>query len=271
MRFPLNSIIACLDWANKWLAPIFSGIAALLGVIWQNDFVALRDKYPNWPGLFSYLDTYVPPLFIIFFLAAGVCSSFRLVTQKSIGRLKRDLKAECSKVEVIANNIETLVDGLLLKLSEKIGFAKGEPSRITIYIHRNSQFIPFGRYTPDPSFSGKGRNTLPDDQGCVGQAWRSDWCYEGNLSYKVSRKKYNLTREIHEKLRMKPVCFAVKRIDGTNKQPLAVLVVESKNANQFPEATIKDILDNEELYLAEIIHCLRDHIPDPQDALKRGF
>jgi hypothetical protein len=271
MRLKLNSLLTCLDWANKWLTPIFSGIAAVLGVMWQNDFVSLKDKYPNWPGLFNYIAAYVPPLFITFFIAAGICSSFRFFTQKSINRLKRELKAECSKVEVIANNIETLVDGLLLKLSEKIGFAKGEPSRITIYIHRNNKFISFGRYTPDPSFGGKGRNTLPDNEGCIGQAWRSDWCFESNLGYKESRKKYNITRETHVKLRMKAVFFAVKRIDAPNKQPLAVLVVESKNANQFPEATIKDILDNEEMYLAEIIHCLKDHIPDPQDALKRGF
>lgn len=271
MRLKKFSLFACLDWANKWLTPIFSGIAAILGVIWQNNFVSLKDKYPNWPGLFGYLEAYVPPLFIVFFVAAGVCSSFRFFTQKSIGQLRRDLKTECSKVEVIANNIETLVDGLLLKLSEKIGFARGEPSRLTIYIHRNNQFLSFGRYTPDPSFGGKGRNTLPENQGCIGQAWRSDWCYEGNLSYKESRKKYAMTRETHEELRMKAVFFAVKRIDGPNRQPLAVLVVESKNANQFPEAMIKGILDNEEMYLAEIIHCLRDHIPDPQDASQRGF
>lgn len=271
MRQKLSIIIACLDWANKWLTPAFSGIAAILGVMWQNDFVALKDKYPNWPGLFNYIDAFVPPLFIIFFVLAGICSSFRLFTQKSIGCLKRELKIEASKVELIANNIETLVDGLLLKLSEKIGFAKGEPSRITIYIHRNNQFIPFGRYTPDPSFSGKGRNTLPDNEGCIAQAWRSDWCYEGDLKYKVSRRKYGLTRETHEGLRMKSVFFAVKRIESTNRQPLALLVVESKNANQFPETEIKDILDNEEAYLAEIIHCLKDHIPDPQDALERGF
>src|SRR5688572_6956845 len=102
-----RAFIKCLDWANKWLTPIFSGIAAVLGVMWQNDFVALRDKYPNWPGLFNYLEAFIPPLFILFFILAGICSAFRIFTNRSVGKLEKDLQKEREKVELIANNIET--------------------------------------------------------------------------------------------------------------------------------------------------------------------
>lgn len=268
-----KAFIKCLDWANKWLTPIFSGIAGILGVMWQNDFVSLRYKYPNWPGLFNYLEALIPPLFIFFFILAGICSAFRIFTNKAVGKLEKELEKEREKVDLIANNIETLVNGLLLRLSQKIGFTRGEPSRLTIYIHNNNgHFISFGRYSPDPSFNGRGRNLLPDNSGCVSRAWSADWCYEGDLSYKNARKNYGIDKASYEPQRMRSVCFAVKRIDSSSRQqPLAVLVVESKTAGRFPEAQIKAILDGEESYLAEIIGCLKTHIPDPQDASQRGF
>ena len=268
----VSKIIKGLDWTNKWLTPLFSGIAAILGVMWQNDFASLRDKYPNWPGLFNYIEAWVSPLFILFFILAGICSALRIFTTKSFCKIERELSEERDKVNLIANNIETLVNGLLLRLSEKIGFQRGEPSRLTIYIHNNNgHFISFGRYSPDPLYSGRGRNLLPDTSGCISRAWSSDWCYESNLTYRLARKSYGINKESYEPQRMRAVCFAVKRIDSNRQIPLAVLVVESKTEGRFPEDQIKAILDGEEAYLAEIIGCLKTHIPDPQDASERGF
>ncbi len=265
-------LLKTLDWANRWLTPAFSGAAAVLGMMWQNNFAALRIKYPNWPGLFDYIDAYVPPLFILCFVLAGACSLFGIFTRKSICRLEKQLQSEREKVNLIAENIEALINGLLLKLSERIGFSKGEPSRLTIYIHNeNGHFISFGRYSPDPSYGGKGRNLLPDNKGCISQAWSADLCYEGNIGHRESQKKYHITKDEYEVQRMKAVFFAVKRIDTSNKKPLAVIVLESKTPNKFRETEIKAMFDKEEAYLAEIIGCLKNHIPNPQDAAKRGF
>lgn len=269
----MNWILKKLDWANKWLNPLFLGIAGFLGTLWQQDFAGyLLSIFPERTGLHSLLRDYIPLLFAISFVIGGLFSFLRLFTQKTINKLENELMEEQHKISLIAENIETLVNGLLLRLSEKIGFGKGEASRLTIYIHNNNgHFISFGRYTPDPAYRAKGRKLLPDNEGCISRAWSADWCYEPNLSYRDAKKSYAVTREAYEPQRMRSVFFAVKRIDASNKNPLAVLVVESKTHNRFQESLIKTTLDDEESYLAEIIDCLKDHIPDPQDAKKRGF
>ncbi len=263
-----------LDWMNKWLAPVSSGLAALFGLLWEKDFATFVFQiFPQRTGLHLLLQEYMPFAFISCFIMGGVFSSFRIFTQKTIGQLETDLSDEREKVDLIASNIETLVNGWLLRLSEKIGFQRDESSRLTIYIHNNNgHFISFGRYASDPSHSSKGRNLLPDSIGCIAHAWKTDWCYEGNLTYKTARQKYHLTKDIYEGMHMKSKFYAVKRIvTSGNKKPVAVLVFESLKQDRFPEDQIKKTLDNEEAYLSEIIHCLKEHIPNPQDAMARGF
>lgn len=269
----LQKWIQFLDWTNKWLSPIAWSIATLFGALWEQGFADWFIKqYPERTGLYIFFKDVIPPIFIYAFIAGGLFSSFRIFTQKSLFKLEKELKAEQEKVGLIADNIETLVNGILLRLSEKMQFTRGDPTRLTIYIHNSQgQFISFGRYTPDPSYMSKGRNLIPDNQGCVSAAWSLDWCYEGNLTYKNARKKYNLPEEIYRAQRMKALFFAVKRIENENRIPIALLVVESKEKDRFSEATIKGILSEEEAYFARIISCLRTHIPDPQDAKKRGF
>lgn len=269
----MNWFIRKLDWMNKWLSAPCLGLAGLFGALWEKGFADyIHTKFPERTGLYGLLNEYIPWLFIGFFVLGGAFASLRIFTQKSIGKLEKELAAEKETVNLVAGNIETLVNGLLLKLSERIGFQKGESSRITIYIHNsNGHFISFGRYSPDPLYRTKGRDLLPDNQGCISKAWSCDWCYESNLSYKDAKKNYAIDRDAYEPQRMRSLFFAVKRLDGANKKPLAVLVVESKTNDRFPEQQIKSILDNEESYLAEIIDCLKDHIPDPQEATKRGF
>ncbi len=262
-----------VDWANKWLAPAFGALAGVLGIMWDKDFADFIFKLdPTHTGLHTFLASFIPWSAIGFFLASVACSSLRIFTQKSIGELEAALADERDKINIIANNIETVVNGLLLKLAEKLAFDRGEPSRITIYVHNgDNYFISFGRYSPDPLFAKKGRNLLPDDQGCISTAWHADWCYEGDLRFIESRRRYNVQKATHDAQRMRARNFAVKRINGDKNQPLAVVVVESKIPNRFPEAAIKQLLDNEETYFAEIIGSLRDHIPDPADAKRRGF
>ncbi len=106
---------------------------------------------------------------------------------------------------------------------------------------------------------------------CISKAWREDWCFENKLTYREAKRKYKIEREWYESQNMNSVFFAIKRINGNNKQPLAVLVVESKTELRFNENNIKKILEDQESYFSEMIHSLREYIPDPDNATERGF
>lgn len=265
--------IEILDWLNKWATPTCSALAGMFGLAWEKDFAGIvLSEFPARTGLHEILSNTIPWAFLIFFVAAGIFSSFRIFTQKTIKSLSIELQKEHQNADLVANNVEALVTGLLLQLSSRLGFTRGEPTRLTIYVHNgNGGFISFGRHCPDPTYAGKGRTLLSANAGCIAKAWANDWCYEGDLAYKDARRKYQITREAYETMRMKSKFYAVKRIDSNTSQPLAVVVLESINPNRFAENQVKSVLDGEEAYLASTIQCLKPHIPDPGDAKRRRF
>jgi hypothetical protein len=159
----------------------------------------------------------------------------------------------------------------LLQLATKLILAQGEDSRLTIYIHNGqNSFISFGRYSPNPLLNKKGRPSLPEHEGCIGRAWQNAWCFEGDLTQRLARKDYKVSKASQDVMRMKSKFYAAKRIDAQNIA-IAILVFESMNPNRFQENHIKDILDKEEPYLANLLEGLRCHIPDPTCAARKGY
>ncbi len=276
MRIVWKTIIdfwlASLDVVTIWVQPVLVGVSVLASAFLTYDFSHVYSYVPSWKHQIDLLRSALPITLVltqVFLLAVSI---FQGIRQCSIRKLKKQVDEYREKINIIASNVETLVDGILLRLAEKLKLDKGDPSRLTIYIHNsNGHFISFGRYSPDPSLNEKGRSLLPDNAGCISQAWKSDWCYEGNLSSKDCRQKYKVEQSVVDGLRMKSRFYAVKRIDSSNKRPLAVVVFESVTANKFDEQKIRNLLNGEEAYLAEIIDCLKEHIPNPQDAQKWGF
>lgn len=263
-----------LDGACIWLLPVFSSIGVIASAFLTYDFATLYAYAPNWEHQIDIIKFWTPACLLLSQAALLFLSIIQATRSNSIRKLETRLKNHEDKINFISNNIEMLVNGILLNISSKLSLARGESSRMTIYVHNGrGSFISFGRYSTDPTFSGRGRPLLPDNAGCISHAWANDWCYEPDLKYKDLRQKYGISsKEEYQTMRMKSKFYAVKRIDTSNgRTPVAVLVFESIAPNRFTERQVKSILDNEESYLAEIIGCLKDHIPDPQDAEKRGF
>lgn len=235
-----------------------------------NEYV--KSQWPERTGLYFLITEYIPLIFIMLFLASLIFAIMGVIANKPFSKIKRENDQLKNQLEIISDNVEAVVNGLLLQLSNKLILASGEDSRITIYIHNGDRhFISFGRFSPNTAFRTKGRQMLPDNQGCVGKAWSNAWCYEGSLDYKQARKYYSITKDMWKQMRMKSKMYAAKRIDSNNRQPLALIVFESCIPNRFLENQIKNHLDNEEPYLASVIECLKEHIPDPSSASNRGF
>jgi hypothetical protein len=273
-RWFSGTILSIGDFLNRIGTPFLAGLASIAGLMWDQGFSSyVGRRFPNWGGLEDLLSNWLPLVTIVATFGAAFCAFLGILTKKSVERLKKELQDEKEKVTIIANNIEAVVDGLLLKLSEKLAFDNGEQSRITIYVHNGrNHFVSFGRYSPNPNFRAKGRSYLPENEGCISSAWRSNWCYEGNLLQEEAKAKYNIGDESLRGRKMNSVFYAVKRINtGATNNALAVLVVESERVNRFDQEKIKKTLDDEEAYFAEIISRLKDHIPDPSQAEKKGF
>lgn len=261
------------------LAPILSAAIIFLSLSRSYDFRELREAYPNWRWLFDFLEAHILTSLLICAGCLVLLSILHIFCRPTIKKLQKDLDDITGKNELIGENVKNVFDGYLFCLSKKLGFGSQEKNceRVTIYIHDGTNhFIPFGRYSANPSYNGPGRTTYPDKQGCIAKGWENGWHFENNLGKggqyeKNNQKKYSIDKETLDRIKMKSELYAVQRIDGKNGRKLAVIVVESTTKNRFEKNNLKKKIEEEMEYVADLIVKLEDHIPSLGNAKRRGF
>lgn len=272
--------VTVLDILTRFIAPLASFVALISGVLVTYDFSFFRHKYPNWSGLFNYLES--GTLVLVFLFSASIAAILSLVItirQKSFKALQSENENYQDQIGEIGNNIIVLFDGLLLNLSKKLAFQQDDQARISIYVHKNSKgcFIPCGRYSPNPELKKTGRTSYPDSQGCIAKGWQAGWHFDNNFSEDEGehrsrcKNEYKIPINVHEKLKMKSKVYAVKRLDDATNAPLAVIVIESINENRFDANQLQADLNTVVHDFAQTIRTLRQHIPSPSDAAERGL
>lgn len=272
-----------MKWSDpvlKFFTPWIGFVTLVSGALVTYDFTKMREKYPNWPGLFDLLES--DTLFWIFIVSAIISAllSWAMARrQKTLKALQEEIDECREQMGEIGNNIKFLFDGLLLNLSKKLNFRQDDQARISIYIHneKSGTFIPCGRYSPNPELRKPGRTSFSDTQGCISQGWQRGWHYDDGFPDTRTRHQnhclanYNIPKETHSKLKMMSLVYAVMRFDDNAGTPLAVIVVESLNSNQFDANQLQADLESVADDFAQMIATLRPHIPTPCDAAERGL
>lgn len=186
---------------------------------------------------------------------------------------------------VLVQNVKSLVEGYLASLARgRLDFDSGAEGcdRITLYAHDPTGcFIPIGRFSYNPAYDRTHRKTYPDDEGCIAQAWQNGWCFIDSFpdpktesaAYLAKHKECNCSEATATALTMKSVVYCGYRVmDAQDREPLAVLVVESTRAGRFKEAALRKIFfDDERQFLCDLIAVLQPHFSVPSDAAKAGF
>jgi len=269
-----------LDFSARFLMPSVSFITLISGALVTYDFASLRSRYPGWPRLFDILDS---GTLIFVFITSATITAFLSWTvnwrQKSLRKLHEEIEQSRAQIDEIGNNIKFLFDGLLLNLSKRLDFKQGDQARISIYVHENSdgKFIPCGRYSPNPELRKPGRTSYPDSQGCIAQGWQHGWHFDNGFPETNSRHKnychsqYGIPPNTHDSLKMKSRVYAALRLDDFSGNPLAVMVIESMDSDQFDPNQLQADLESVASDFSQMISTLRQHIPSPSDAEARGL
>jgi hypothetical protein len=232
-----------LDFSAVYVQPVVSLIVLLSGSLMSFDYKGLRADYPKWPGLFDVLESNA--LFWTFIVSACVA----------------------------------VFDGLLLNLSRKLDAPRGAEFRISLYVHDSAhkRFIPCGRYSPNPTLSGRGRTSYPDNEGCISEGWKRGWHFDngvppaGNQRKTYNRQTYGLSEKTNASIRMQSCLYAVRRLDDALGSAVAVLVVEAIDGTQFEQDTLRDKLDGVADDFARMVHTLKGYIPNPAQAAESGL
>lgn len=200
---------------------------------------------------------------------------------QSLSSIRSDLTKEKEKNSLIANNVESLFEGFLYQFAtNKLGFGTQATNneRITLYIHDGRKhLVPFGRYSQNPVYRGKGRTQYPDHEGCISKAWQDGWCFDNTFpTDEISRVEkhhadYGISKRDARAFHMPSRLYAALNISDDNGKQIAVIVVESTEDNRYNEAALKAELINNQKYLAEMITRLGNYIPKPSVAKVKGL
>ncbi|WP_298627007.1 hypothetical protein [uncultured Legionella sp.] len=274
----LATIRKYFDSIYNILNPLLGLIIVIFSVLASYDFSPWKHRFPRWTPLIELLSEYSFTILFIFAVSTFILSILRwfLSIDKTISTLSKELKEEIEKNSIIGDNIKNMFDGYLFHLATgKLTFSP-DNDRVTLYLHDSAgKFIPFGRFSANPKFKSPGRSEYPDNQGVIALGWEKGWYFdcnhEGEDFINYNKNKHNIPKETLKSLRMKSVLYAVKRITDHKGDAVAIILVESTETLRFSENLLKEKLDQEEAFIADLITKFREHIPMPSTAKKRGL
>ncbi|NRT13593.1 hypothetical protein [Flavobacterium sp. 14A] len=155
---------------------------------------------------------------------------------------KKEFYKLCS--DIIRNSFKDFFDN---------SFSNG---RVSIYMHQNNNFILLGRYSNNPNFNSKGRESYPDNEGLISKGWLDNtyvinnipvWANKGQKYIKCVNLIKSIDTEVIKKMKMKSRSFYIKRIDNEDSRlHHGIIVIEQMDPRPIDSTLIEDILDKHE-------------------------
>ncbi len=258
-----------------WAKILIQGISGIYGTFSAIDLSrVLSGEHPA--EVFFHWVLLSHPLRI--FIIAQVILLFIAITEKfaigSYTKLKLEIKEKDDKLDILNNNIKELFEGLLMSFANaELAFGTQEQNqeRISLYLAKRdtdnniNYLYPIGRYSSNPNFRNVRRSRYSIDKGCIGEAYKNDYCYNGNVTEEECINLYSYSPEEYNSMRMKSKTIVAISVKDKENQIIGVLVAESKEEN-WQITTIKRKLEKQVKYYAEICIKLKDYINSKVDS-----
>ncbi len=162
-------------------------------------------------------------------------------------RIERDFfRSRAEKLQHLEEDVQQKYSDLcslhLAGLIRRMGL--GENDRISIYKHNGTGFWRIARHSSHPDYARPGRSIYPDDQGCMGEAFREGYAFEESLPAKWSAyntklsNRWNMGNDVIDQLTMRSrsiAAFALHRPIGGRR--FAIIVFESMSAGSIDGVT----------------------------------
>lgn len=217
------------------------------------------------------------------FIFAAICTTCGVIANLRYSKKLGDYHQLHEKVQALEDQLADAKGGYfyLLEHQLQILFAQiglNNNDRISVYSHEEQAFIMLGRYSPNPEYKKPGRGIYPDDQGCIGEAWRQGKAIISNIptpgtkSYYREMLRWNITESVADSLRMKSQCYVGYAIHNNHRDRIAVIVFESTASCGLNDKEINSkLLEGGEEMIALFLEKMHSLEPTPTFALDRGF
>lgn len=247
-----------VDFLSDFLCPIIQAVATVWLILADHpnlsSYVQKNKKSGEieWAQLFSSAwDDWIfwTPAILFVLATIGVMRRSQEVS-KHLARIDEMEKA----IRSVHPEFKQAWDTKLKTLADNFGFSHKE--RISVYKHESSQFVLYHRYSEDPEFRKPGRPFYPENEGCIGRAYREGKCEKSDLpcpdtrerDYKIAQQKeFYIPEDISGNFKMKSRSYAAYALyDLNHRNKIAVIVFESLAPQKFSALNIYDKISNEE-------------------------
>lgn len=162
--------------------------------------------------------------------------------QKELKTENEELEKRCARIEQYSESIglylENIPDDFLENVFVFLKLKNSE--RISLYVLSENKFLIIGRYSANPTYNRRGRDSYPSECGyiakCLSNDNGKDYYYKSSLP--ANNKKYveevikdtGMSEQDIEKLSMKSRTYFTKVIKDTKNKNVGILVIESRNS-----------------------------------------
>lgn len=138
---------------------------------------------------------------------------------------------------------DKLFHSYLKLLSSNLGL--DHLDRVSVYKVEENCFVLMGRYSLNPNLEKPGRPNYPINQGFIGLAWATGKYFHNNLPdpnirsgstyYKAVCDINFIEEETVSNISMRSRTYFIRRMNGYDGSPRAVIVIESEEVEKFDE------------------------------------
>ncbi|MFK8267793.1 hypothetical protein [Capnocytophaga cynodegmi] len=193
---------------------------------------------------------------------------FNNIIKKKTSKLKesgeyeqqiRNIKKEYSKL--CSDNIKIIFKSFFTNSSGA--------GRISIYKHLEDTFVLLGRYSNNPEYNKKGRDSYPNNKGFISNGWKEGyftihnipkWVGNGKKYIEYVRNYCDIDEKTLRKIKMKSCSFYIKRIEneiGDSRLPLGIIVFEQLQNSEIDSRSINNKLKENKEQLTTLIKSMK--------------
>lgn len=180
-------------------------------------------------------------------------------------------------VRVAGDDIQDKFKNLLIQIFKDGGF--GNDSRITLYRHEDSRFISLARFSPDPGKAKTGRGFYPDNEGCIGAAYRDKESYVFDLPeagtpdyFDAMMDNWGYDPQVVNIFTMQPRSIAAFALEDDSDYTRNLMVVfESTEENAFAIRRLRRLCGKFSEALLGLAVSLESVMPSLTYASEKGF
>lgn len=173
--------------------------------------------------------------------------------KKNLQQCKGELEGLENKLVLVRREYYKLCSDIIKYMFSEFFDASGGNGRVSVYKHTKGMFMLLGRYSKNPEYNIRGRETYTDSEGFINIGWQEGvfeiydiptWVGNGREYKSFIRKFCDITENSLKQIKMKSCSFYIRRMENEDaRNPIGIIVFEQIQGSKINTEQIEAKID----------------------------